>query len=313
MSELLIPGTIHYLKPPTYTTWKSNGKEYIPVTTWFNPTIVEAWGLLWILFRHNNFPNYLTLNDLTSELELGEKDGLTFIYNKVRNPEDARAVFLDNQIHVLFAGAKIRYEENWIYLAEGVKTFHGILDFDGRMTEEICHYVHSQPVEKNWVPFVLDNKLYAVYHSQPFTILKSGKEWNEVYKAEAIKWDYGQIRGGAIGTKDGLYYHFFHSSRWLENPCERVEIGLAYDVGCYVFDQTFKIIKQTEQPIMSGAVDEPDAYTVPNRYPYHSTVFPCGAIYHNNKWLVSYGWQDSKARIAEFNNEDLNRALNLEK
>jgi len=91
--------------------------------------------------------------------------------------------------------------------------------------------------------------------------------------------------------KDGVYYNFFHSSIPWKNQKRQ------YIMGYYTFDSTppFKIIEISKNPILWG--NETDHRFLPNFNPI--VVFPCGAIYENNKFHVSFGINDEKTGIIQ--------------
>lgn len=81
---------------------------------------------------------------------------------------------------------------------------------------EVSHYVrcvfpNMKDIEKNWLPFVHENTLYFIYHSQPFTILKPNVLTGEcqVYsQQQPIGYDFSNFRGSAqpIPYENGYLY-----------------------------------------------------------------------------------------------------------
>jgi len=62
----------------------------------------------------------------------------------------------------------------------------------------------NEIVQKNWVPFTQDNKLFAIYSYSPFTLLEIDKKTGEckvVFKKESSKYNLSEIRGSASPVK----------------------------------------------------------------------------------------------------------------
>ena len=166
-----------------------------------------------------------------------------------------------------------------------------------------CNYAcATQKTEKNWAPFLIGNKLYAIYrHTPSFVVIKfNGTLWSTVYNVDAMSmfkhWQFGEIRGGTPPVwHNNEFYSFFHSSMHY-TPKQR---GIRqYYVGCYTFDQNFKILRLTHRPIMFG---------LPGRR--IDCVFPCGAICKDNKWYISYGYQDAEVRVAVIDCYEIDQLL----
>ena len=149
--------------------------------------------------------------------------------------------------------------------------------------------------QKNWTYFVHDGKILCVYQMNPHTVVEfdnQGRILTE-YKThtDIIKtWRFGEPRMGSNPIlKDGVYYNFFHSSIPWKNPKRQ------YFMGYYTFEAKppFKIIEISKDPILWG--NETDFRFLPNFNPI--VVFPCGAIYEDNSFYVSFGFNDEKTGI----------------
>jgi len=150
--------------------------------------------------------------------------------------------------------------------------------------------------ERNWQFFEYQKKLYFTY--LPHRVCRISLHNNKINKKfvspQKIYWEYGAIRGGTPPIMIGdTFYSFFHSYE-IKNKAERL-----YHIGAYSFKLTngFKIANFTRKPILSGKIEE--------IYKMRAVVFPCGAIYDGNKWIVSYGEDDKDLRIMEISHKEL--------
>lgn len=143
-------------------------------------------------------------------------------------------------------------------------------------------------LEKNWLWFFHEDQLHMLYSASPHKIIrfdsptKPGKE----FVTEAMTWKYGHIRGGTPPIRVGReYWTFFHSSMDTGNKYRR-----RYYMGAYSFFDTspFKINRITIEPLLAGSHED---YWLPDK---PLVVFPCGSVYENGQWLISFGVNDLK-------------------
>ncbi len=113
-----------------------------------------------------------------------------------------------------------------------------------------------------------------------------GKTWKDhksYYHAEMVQWQYGAIRGGTPPILvDGLLWTFMHSSLGWKHRYRR------YYAGAIAFEPQppFKPVLITPEPLLQGSQNDRWAQKKP------LVVFPCGAIFKNDKWLISMGVND---------------------
>lgn len=170
--------------------------------------------------------------------------------------------------------------------------------------------------EKNWSFFSHWSGLYCVYSIVPHIVLKYGKSALTVCSNETwtLPWPYGHPRGGASCVlHDGLYWHWFHSSHNMafgQDDC-RWQNSRRYHVGVYAFNSKppFRPVAYTQYPILSGFDSERESLPGVNRPSEHSVVFCCGAIRNPTSWVLSYGENDMRCRIATVPDEVLKEKL----
>jgi hypothetical protein len=160
-------------------------------------------------------------------------------------------------------------------------------------------------LEKNWTFFEHARELYACHTIHPHKILKvdlNSRATKLVYdEPYDCQWpDLGEPRGGTCPVKhDGLYWSFFHSSKMIRpgpwGPERR------YFIGLYAFESTppFKPVRMSKQPLLAAEDEVPNV----NRPTGHLVVFPCGNLRVEGGWLVSFGDNDLRVRLAFFSDE----------
>lgn len=173
-----------------------------------------------------------------------------------------------------------------------------------RLRNPDCPYMS----QKNWLPFIYQDKLHFVYSVQPHVIY----EW-DIEKGIPVNiyhsifnfdfWSqYGQIRGSTAPIKiENEWICFFHSSV-TDNNWKRT-----YYIGVYSFEDKipFKIKRISQKPIECD-----DFFKTPNLTVFykHDVVFPMGVILEKDKLIVSYGHQDTTVNIMEIN---INELMNI--
>lgn len=155
-----------------------------------------------------------------------------------------------------------------------------------------------QPTDKNWMYFERDGNLYAVYSIDPHVVVRiDGDKIEEAGRSDhGLKrniWWYGEPRGGScpwyIGNDEFLT--FFQSHYIPAGFYRRV-----YVMGAYVFSAKppFEIKRITHKPLI--APESTDTTM-------HAVVFPGGAVFKDDKWVVPFGYNDVESRVAIFTRE----------
>ncbi len=153
--------------------------------------------------------------------------------------------------------------------------------------------------EKNWLWFLApEGNLVLLYKANPWTVVVFGNRWSEKQeiKIPGVTWPYGEIRGGTTPVRVGdLYFTFHHSSLPWKGRYRR------YYAGCLAFDAkppfTPRLI--TNEPLLIGSQNDRWSQRKP------LVVFPCGALYKNETWLVTLGVNDLISAWLELPHKDL--------
>lgn len=276
-----------------------------------NPGMVRAWDKTHFFFRSNYYPSFISGGYITEYMTIRDIRAINLNVD-LGSLEDPRVIFNNDEIICLYSASKIlcpNCEKDKPYTELGYAFKCDVImakigpEFAVK-SNEVCTYIDRNFVEKNWVPFVHNDRLKVVYKSNPFTILAAnGADFTKEHESQGFIWEYGNICGGAPPVyKDGLYYHFFHSKR----PSKK--LAWIYYVGCYTFDEDFRLHKITKKPILCGSDDD---YMEPHSAAYKtSVVFPCGAMFRDDKWFLSYGYNNVSCKFLELSSEELEGMLN---
>jgi predicted GH43/DUF377 family glycosyl hydrolase len=154
--------------------------------------------------------------------------------------------------------------------------------------EKVVH----KDYEKNWVWWLHEEKLHLLYKANPWTVYTFANRWSERtdYKTDGITWPYGEIRGGTSPIQVGdLFFTFHHSSLPWRGRYRR------YYAGAIGFETMppYKPKLITAEPLLQGSQQDTWAQRKP------LVVFPCGALYLKDKWLISMGVNDMKSAWLE--------------
>lgn len=166
-----------------------------------------------------------------------------------------------------------------------------------------------QAVEKNWMLFEHGGELLAVYRIAPHTILRLQEtdtaficlpqpplEW----PAEAWAGIYGQLRGSTPPVRvDDAWFCFFHSvwplPRW-RRALHRLLYGRGhrtwrYGSGFYGFsaDARLQPLCFSPQPVLHASARKRRQALNPRA---DRVIYPCGAVFQDGNWIVSYGLND---------------------
>lgn len=157
-------------------------------------------------------------------------------------------------------------------------------------------------VEKNWVFFSHNGKLFCVYYPAPHVVYEVkiddnmpslGDRW------EAENWKAADFmenaRGGASPVRVGdEFYHFYHTQH-------RHGRTMAYQVGLYTFDvkPPWNVRRIIKGPLLSMVPSKRDL----------DCIFPTGAAMEEGKWHLSCGIQDMETVGVTLDFQDVERLL----
>ena len=200
------------------------------------------------------------------------------------------------------------YDRRDMYIAE---LFYADGVFTLSMPTKLVYEANysSQPVQKNWVPFVKDDALLLSYTLNPHEVLypnlKTGLCYPSYISSANITWNFGPLRGSTPPLLvDGEYLAFFHSGLITSSPSSLGYDLWHYFMGAYTFsaEPPFEITKMTPLPITGESF-----YTYSNYY--KRVIFPGGFIVSDSFIYVTYGKDDREIWIATLDRALLKKAL----
>jgi hypothetical protein len=276
--------------------------KYNERNLYFNSCIFEFKNKKYLLTRHSSFISKNIANntlklfdyDTLSEIDLQIKDEVLF-----EQYEDPRVLVYNNKIYI--SCVNYIHEKNHLIHQkilvlnenfEHINSIHPVYGHNGKSI------IENSGREKNWTYFIYENKLYCVYTIDPHVVIEF--DWNGNVVSKYVTyfnckniWKYGYCRGGTNPIyKDGYMHSFFHSSI----PCNKTR--RKYIMGYYKFEAKppFNIVEINENPILWG--NEIDDFILKEINP--PVIFPCGAVLDNNQFIISYGVNDEKTGILNY-------------
>ncbi len=210
--------------------------------------------------------------------------------------EDARLFNISDRIFIVFNDLPVSEAPN-----EFAMYFGEIIEEQGsfilKAPAKPFQYFDARSVEKNWSPFVSENKLYVIYSDQLRIILEvdvNTGSCREVARQHGnYNWSLGTIRGGTPACLvNDVFLTVFHSS-FPVNTSK----GKAYVMGAYTFDKDppFSIQSMTFSPI--GDLKD-YIYDNPSKI-----VFPGGLVVQDSLIHVAWGKADKQIFITTFDRE----------
>lgn len=220
--------------------------------------------------------------------------------------EDARLFHFNGKLMISYVLARMSPDRKF----RTICGYGALLKREGRWHVE----QHYQPiyrnndwsgVVKNICPFEYEGKVHFIWGiegGQQEIIEVVGDAVLNKYTVPEPKWDYGEIRGGAIIKRGDKLLRFFHSRsgnvHWGGHGT------FQYHVGASIMEATppFKTLQVSTHPILSG-----DERYAPGCFHWKpNCCLPYGAIMKNGTFLLSVGRNDSSAEIVQLNEADLN-------
>lgn len=159
-------------------------------------------------------------------------------------------------------------------------------------------YPHAISIEKNWTPFVLENRVFLIYSDQPRILLEpdiNTGDCREIVRTDVdIDWKFGRIRGGTPACLiDDLYVTFYHTRVTEENQT------IHYVVGAYAFETHFPFAIREITPFPIG---DRSYYAEENS---KKVVYPGGMMVQGDKIYVAWGKNDNAAYLTALDKKKL--------
>lgn len=303
------------------TPWKCEffdfGKAQFPGVDYFNCAITKIGDKKWLITRRSihHKGQLFGMNDLVA-FELrgmtplrGFKIGMEKRFTG-EQWEDPRVLVNDGRVWVSccdFVWQKGKWTGAHQIISEVNERWHTTRRYDPVYGGNGANLGQNKTHEKNWLFFFQGETPHLIYKASPhevvalnpdFSPIKMPDRWPMGYKTEwdSSVWKYGEIRGGTNPVLIGdEYYTFFHSSTPWMKPKRQ------YHMGCYTFESKppFAVKRITVEPLLSGSHKDVWAKGKP------LVVFPCGAIFEHNNFIVSLGVNDLVSAWIEIPKRDI--------
>lgn len=273
----------------------------------YNPSIIRFRGKLLMSFRFHeaSLKTKLGLAELDDNFNVTNAEILDLDEDETLSLEDGKLYAWKGELWLMFVVS------NWPNLpASQVKICKLYKPDHWRFSDKEQYFLPDrQTFEKNHQPIIHDDVFNIVYRSNQkedgnttelTQVIYSPFEKREM-KTPALRWAYGEVRGGTVPLPyEGRMISFFHSS--LDNfPPQNPR---CYFVGAVLrkAEPPFQMLAISKRPILRGSEVGGDE----SRFHWKSQViFPLGAIEHEGGWLLSCGQNDSASILVKVKPSDL--------
>ncbi len=298
LKELIFPGFPGAFNP-SVTRWKEKILVCFRIRT--KKTTHEI-GFVWVDENFNQISK-------PSVLSLPPHPSTSFNLQ-----QDPRLITIGDRLYMVYSniipGAKI---------AQVRRVFVTEIHFDGNAfyadpPEYLAKFEGENEArwEKNWTPFVYNDRLLLGYSITPHRIFQIDEPSRCSTIASSlglISWDWGFLRGGTTALPQGdQYLSFFHSSKTLQTVHSNGKPLPHYVMGAYMFANKppFEITRISPSPIVGNNFYSPPPYKTwkPLR-----VVFPGGFIMDENHIWVVYGRQDFESWVVKLDKKALLKSL----
>ncbi len=256
-------------------------------------------------------PSFIGLAQLDKNFKCIRKsaqllDILSYSSEISKTAEDARLFTWGERIFIIFNDLPLARKNNGyaLYLGE-------LIEQNGKFTlkEKVLplQYTNATAIEKNWVPFISEAKLFLIYDNRPKRIiLEVDAQTGNCKEVSAIPshfdWKWGQIWGGTPAYPiDDQFLTFFHSfiSVKASEADPRSKRGRNYVMGAYTFDLNYPFAVRAISSIPLGNLTD---YTTDNR---HRIIFPGGLVIEENLIHVVWGKNNTQILLTTFDKQKL--------
>ncbi|MBI3508506.1 MAG: hypothetical protein HY069_02565 [Chlamydiia bacterium] len=222
--------------------------------------------------------------------------------------EDARLVVFQDRIFVVFNDlpAPLPDYQRQLYIAE-------IIYQNGRWVPKkramplFLENMHR--IEKNWVPFFINQSLYFIYGENPHTILACDLSTGRCRKVDErevpLDWPYGIIRGGTPALKVGDEFLTFYHSSLLPSALHENRI---YFMGAYTFEDSFPFAIRSFTPVPIGLAEYYKEISS-KKHLSKKAVFPGSFVQEGNTIHLAWGKDDKRVMITSLDLDKLRQSM----
>ncbi len=265
----------------------------------YNPSLIRFRGQLVMAYRFRRGTmrsGYLAIAELDEQFRVTSNQELA-IQDEKRAFEDPRLFEFQGGLCLSYVSYPLpRFSSSVVKYVELSKPDRW------RASAPVEHqYIVRANKEKNHVPFPVGDRLHIIYRGNPRQIIfTAGKEGADLV-TPALRWPYGEIRGGTTPMAyHGKLLKFFHSSLRNEMP----PLPRRYSVGAMLMEPEppFQMLTVSQRPILRGSEVGGDGRHI---HFTKNVVFPAGCVEKDGVFHLSIGINDSQSAIAKIKPEDL--------
>lgn len=286
-------------------------------THWFNNSIIEFEKRYFMSYRMDLYPfskyTRLAICELDENfIPIEGSNKLLDLPSKMNGfgAEDGRLFIYANRLYITYC---TNYGGNNFQIA--------IAEIDTKNFSIVWYQFLDKPFpelpEKNWLFFTWCEQLCCIYHADCMNVFMMNKDDSgfdagkeSQFVSRPVNWNWGEVRGGAspIQHPDNLnWYHFFHSTKYILHK-QSGRRARQFFVGCQVFqnEPPFSTIAISKEPLLTRSeIDaELDCPSLPQ-----AIVYPCGVIFKDGNWIISFGDSDSVCKLISISDDTLNENL----
>lgn len=291
---------------PTPTPKAKRDCTLVNLTGHYNGSIIDFHGRTLLLSRlhHSQYMSVLGPdNQPTSTVPLILPHALC-----VNGQEDGRAYVYRDKLRIVFAGITSGKTTDTYRVHQVIAE----LDDEFQVTGIWAPQYGKQEREKNWSPFVVDDRQFFVYSIAPHVVIEveDDRVVNEFVTDNPLPFSGGHLRGGAPPILRGdRFLSIFHGNLPIPKPGKWPDY--LYSTGAYEFEAKppFRVVCQTPMPLM-WANDGDIAHEVGgNRRGDVRVIFPSGSVDRGDKVIVSQGAADNRIELMEFGLNAIDSAM----
>jgi hypothetical protein len=212
-----------------------------------------------------------------------------------RGFEDPRSIIIGNYLYLVVSSRNSLYKKNQMFLIQ-IRTsdLNHTKNITPKRIIEITPSLIEIQSQKNWMPFLYDNKLHFVYNVNPHIIFECDIN-----------------TGKCIEKYNKKYFNFTLNARgssniieWYSIKYKKVYLGIThyrdgfiYTHRFYIFNNKFNILSMSTKFIIhnhkilliNNLTKKVFKYT---KYLQLNTQFISGILYQNNEFHITYGQDD---------------------
>jgi predicted GH43/DUF377 family glycosyl hydrolase len=234
----------------------------------------------------------------------------------IKNCADPRLIWFKNKLFMIYSSLD---EKSRIECIRGNIIIDLSISNNFIISESFRISNNDSGRQKNWTPFIQNDKFYLIASVCPHIIYemkfkKNGililDDFNNVQIEKITEenwinpWMFKEsLRGNTnpVKLEDGNYLNTFHTAIWHNGVC-------FYDNGCYVFkgEFPFNVIKCSNKTYLR-AEDAVEPHF--RKEKILRCNFPVGMIKEDNKIIISYGDNDSCVKIIKIDLKELENLM----